>query len=249
MGAGDEIIIPGTKVVGEEPVMKKLVLEDTDIKPPAPSHTEKTYGLIEQARTELKDWHPQWGKKPAGDSRAKESAARLRELNNEAIKRFLPRELRDEKHRVRNLMHIREFCRRLDRILGPAADGGSRVFINDPPRHPSIDEHMKGLFIKIRGMDNFIYHTDLPPGWKKICAVQWPYMSEWGLMNLDERGNFKSWKYIGWRGQVLLRLILAEAITEEEAHKEFGVPQGVEVDREYRTILENWRKNARQQAN
>lgn len=256
MGAADEIVIPGTKVVSEEPVMKKLVLEDTDIKPPAPSPTPETLKLIEQANTELKDWHPQWGAKPSGDSRAEESAARLREFNDAAIKRFkLPGQDKmsgktAEKERVRNLLHIAEFCRRLDKILGPAADGGSRIFLNKPPQAPGIESgKLMGLFIKIRGMDMFTFHEDLPPGWKKICAVQVPYMSEWGIMNLDDRGMFRSWKYIGWRGQVLLRLILAEAITKEEAHAEFGVPQGVDVDREYLKILEAWERNGKRTAN
>lgn len=219
-------------------------------------HAPETYALIDQAKTELKDWHPQWGKKPEKDNRAEDIASALREQNDALIKRFkLPGQdkmsgRKAEKERVRNIMHIAEFCRRLDKILGPAYDSGSRVFLNKPPQAPNIESgKTMGLFIKIRGMDLFTFHEDLPLGWKKICAVQVPYMSEWGIMNLDDRGMFKSWKYIGWRGQVLLRLILADAITEEEAHKEFGVPQGVEVDREYRTILENWRKNARQQAN
>lgn len=216
------------------------------------SHTPETYALINQAREELKNWLPQWGKKPEVDGRAIDDAGRLRELNDAAIKKYLPLDLPDEKHRVRNLLHIKDFCRKLHNILGFAADGGTRIFINNPPYHPAIDRNMKGLFIKMRGMDNFIFHinpetmeAELPPGWKKICSIQTPYMSEWGVMNKDERGMFKSWKYIGWRGQVLLRLILQGAITKEEAHNEFGVPQGVEVDREYLRILEAWERNGK----
>lgn len=214
------------------------------------SHTPETYALIEQAKEELKDWHPQWGAKPQKDTRAEDTALRLREESDALLKRFiLPGQdklsgRQAEKERVRNLLHIAQFCRRLDKILGPAADGGSRLFLNKPPHAPGMENgKMMGLFVKIRGMDQFTYHVDLPAGWKKVCTVQVPYMSEWGIMNLDDRGMFKSWKYIGWRGQVLLRLILAGAITEEEAHNEFGVPQGVEVDREYLKILENWRAN------
>ena len=213
------------------------------------SHTPETYGLIEQAKTELKDWHPQWGNKPEKDHKAEETAHRLHEENESAIAKFrLPNQhkLLNEKERVRNLMHVSEFCRKLNNILGNAVDGGSRIFINTPPAIAGFDNHkMKGLFIKMRGMDQFTYHVDLPPGWKKICAIQVPYMSEWGILLEDDHGMMKGWKYIGWRGQVLLRLILAGAITEEEAHKEFGVPQGVDVDREYFTILENWRRNGK----
>lgn len=213
------------------------------------SHTEKTYALIKEAQNELANWLPQWGQKPEKSSQAQETAVRLHEQNSEAVKQYrIPDKFTNEKERVRNLMHISEFCRKLNRILGPAIDGGSRIFINTPPAMTGFDnEKMKGLFIQMRGMDSFIYHTDLPPGWKKICAIQVPYMSEWGVMLRDAHGGTRGWKYIGWRGQVLLRLILAGAITEEEAHKEFGVPQGVEVDKEYHAMLRSYRNGKRTQ--
>ena len=113
--------------------------------------------------------------KPERDTRAEDTAAQLREENDDLVKPFLPaRDLTDEKERVRNLMHIKDFCAGLHRI-GPAADGGSRIFINTPPAIAGFDnKKMKGLFVKMRGMDNFIYHADLirslGVGWKKICA-------------------------------------------------------------------------------
>lgn len=216
------------------------------------SHDEKTYNLIEQAKAEKADWSVQWGAKPETDGRAEEMAYRQRELNDALIKPYVqPERFIDEKNRVRNLMHISDFCRKLDRILGPAYDGGSRIFINTPPSVAGFDnEKMKGLFIKMRGMDTFTFHVDLPAGWKKICAIQTPRMSEWGIMNLDDRGAFKSWKYIGWRGQVLLRLILAGAITKKEAHEEFGEPfVGDGVDDEYFRKLEEFERNAKRDAN
>lgn len=210
------------------------------------AHNEKTYELIKSAKQELADWHPQWGNKPEKDSRAEDRLAALREDSAERVRLYRPKELREERERIRNLMSLGDFCRKLHNILGPAADLGSRIFINTPPPVPGFDnQKMKGLFIKMRGMDMFTYHEDLPPGWKKICAVQSPYMSEWGIMNKNERGMFTSWKYIGWRGNVLLRLILAGAITKDEAHAEFGVPQGVEVDREYLKILEEYERGKR----
>jgi hypothetical protein len=216
------------------------------------NHSPATYDLINTARKELDDWNVKWGAKPQIDSRAAESAARLHEENTAEANKFRisgQSKLTNEKERVRNLMHITKFCQKLNNILGPAIDGGTRIFINTPPAVAGFDNtKMKGLFVNIRGMDQFIYHTDLPPGWKKICAVQVPYMSEWGVLLEGAHGERKGWKYIGWRGQVLLRLILEGAITEEEAHKEFGVPQGVEVDREYRNLLTNWRNNG-QRAN
>lgn len=214
------------------------------------AHNEKTYELIKTARQELADWHVQWGKKPVADTQGLETAQRLREENDQLIEQFRPLPMRDAKNRLRNLMHVSEFCRKLHNILGFAADGGSRIFINMPPAIAGFDnEKMKGLFVKMRGMDMFTFHMDLPAGWKKICAIQTPYMSEWSQMNYDDRGNFKSWKHIGWRGNVLLRLILANAITKEEAHKEFGVPQGTEVDKEYFTKLREYEINAKRESN
>jgi len=213
------------------------------------SHTPETYQLIQEAKTELADWHPQWGKRPEKDHQAEETAARLHEENTDLVKQFRApnqHKLLNEKERVRNLMHISTFCAKLHNILGFAADGGSRIFINKPPAIKGFDnEKMQGLFVKVRGMDQFTFHTDLEPGWKKICAIQVPYMSEWGIMLEDAHGGMMGWKYIGWRGQVLLRLILAGAITEEEAHAEFGVPQGVNVDREYLQKLTEWRNNGK----
>src|SRR5258708_5770790 len=184
------------------------------------SHTPETYKLIDQAKTELADWHPQWGAKPEKDSRAEETAAELHEMNTAAVKQYLPsKKFTNEKERVRNLMHIKDFCAKLHNILGFAPDEGSRIFINTPPSIAGFDnKKMNGLFVKMRGMENFLYHTDLiqslGAGWKKICAIQTPYMSEWGILLVDDHGGMKGWKYIGWRGQVLLRLILAGAITE-----------------------------------
>lgn len=234
--------IPGTKPVklkDDNPWVSRATGKLGGIEVPA-SDSPEIVKLIEQAGIE----------RPEAESQTVELAHEAHESNSEAVKRFRQpgqEKFTDEKGRIRNLMHIHEFCGKLHAILGPAADGGSRIFINTPPSIPGFDNtKMKGLFIKMRGMDQFIYDIDLGPGWKKICAIQVPYMSEWGIMHLDAHGLFKSWKYIGWRGQVLLRLILAGAVTEEEAHKEFGVPfQGDDVDSEYFKILANRRRNER----
>jgi hypothetical protein len=236
--------IPGTQPVelkDDNPWVSRATGKLGGIEVPASSAPD-IQKLIEEAGIE----------RPKSESQVAELAHEAREKNSNdwRVKRLRPLELPGGKDRVGNLMHVHEFCRKLHNILGPAADGGSRVFINTPPAIPGFDNtKMKGLFIKVRGMEMFTYDVDLPAGWKKICAIQVPYMSEWGVMNLDDHGLFKSWKYIGWRGQVLLRLILAGVITEEEAHKEFGVPQGNEVDKEYRTRLENWRRNGQGTAN
>ena len=224
-------------MAGNSELPKTATIAEIDGEEIPASHTPETYALIAKAQEELKNWLPQWGAKPVPDAAAEDATAMLHEKNEEAVKQYrLPdqHKLTDEKGRIRNLMHIDEFCRKLDRILGPAADGGSRIFINTPPSIANFDNtKMKGLFIKMRQMEQFIYHTDLPPGWKKICAIQVPFMSEWGVLLEDAHGGMRGWKYIGWRGQVLLRLILAGAISKSEAHAEFGEPQGVDIDREY----------------
>lgn len=213
----------------EFPLKTAATAELDGVEIPA-SHTPQTYELVKTAKKEFENWLPQWGKKPEKSSQAEERAAELHELNTAAVKHFLPSDgMLNEKERVRNLMHVDKFCKKLKKILGP-----DRIHINTPPPMPGFDNNkMRGLFIRMRGMENFTFHEDLNPGWKKICAIQGPYMSEWGILLVDDHGGARGWKFVGWRGQVLLRLILAGAITEEEAHAEFGVPQGNEVDREY----------------
>src|SRR5271165_839678 len=132
------------------------------------NHSPETYALIEEGKKEKRDWNIQWGAKPEIDTQATETAVRLYEENRNIVKSFrAPNQdkLLNEKERVRNLMHISTFCAKLHNILGPAFDGGSRIFINKPPAVKGFDnEKMQGLFIKIRGMDQFTYHEDLPPG-------------------------------------------------------------------------------------
>src|ERR1700751_4099209 len=122
------------------------------------SHTPETYKLIEQAKTELKDWHPQWGEKPESDPQAEDATAALHELNTDLVKQFrVPDKFKDEKERVHSLMHVNMFCKKLKNILGPG-----RIHINTPPPCPGFDNNkMRGLFIRIRGMDSFTFHEDL----------------------------------------------------------------------------------------
>lgn len=154
--------------------------------------------------------------------------------------------LSDEKERVRNPMHIKRFCMKLDRILGKTLDGQSRVFLNQPPPTPNGQfRNQMGLFVRVRGMEQFAYHDDLPKGWKKIGSVQVPYMSEFGILKVNAHGLQTGWKYIGWRGQVLLALITQGVITEKEAHQEFGQPDGGPGTLLYRKKLHEHRNRAK----
>lgn len=133
-------------------------------------------------------------------------------------------DMADVAARTRNPIHIKRFCEKLDNLLGKYF-GQSRVYLNQPPADPTGQfKNQMGLFIRIRGMERYPFHDDLPLGWKKITSVQVPYMGEYGVPHFDTYGAIRGWRYIGWRGHVLLSLIKNGAITEEEAHREFGFP-------------------------
>ena len=148
--------------------------------------------------------------------------------------------------RVRSLMHIVTFCRKLDNILGKDIFGASRVWLNTPPPMEGFDNtKSRGLFIKMRGMERYPYRQDFPLGWKYIGPVQVPYMSEFGILNEDAHGMQAGWKYYGWRGHALLALIMQGAITEDEANREFGKPRGDHIDKGYREKLERWNRDGK----
>jgi len=165
--------------------------------------------------------------RPKSDGRAQERLAELHERNandyriRDAVS-MVTDEMLDVKARNRNPMHISEFCRKLDNILGQE-HGLSRVYLNKPPDHPQFRGQM-GLFVKVRDHERQKFTEHLPVGWKQITSVQVPYMPEWSTPRLDPYGAIIGYIRIGWRGNVLLNLIKQGIITEEEAHAEFGEP-------------------------
>jgi hypothetical protein len=77
--------------------------------------------------------------------------------------------------------------------------------------------------------------------WEYVGAVQCGYMPEFSLLLLDEHGVPTVEKYRGWRGTVLLRLILGGYVTEHEAHRVFGKPDPNRASRVYRRKLWEFR--------
>jgi len=168
--------------------------------------------------------------RPKSDGKAQEVAHALQERNKNDFRirnaiNLVTDEMLDVKARSRNPMHVVEFCRRLDKILGKE-HGLSRIYLNKPPDHPQFRNQM-GLFIRVRGQERRQFHDDLPVGWKKFTTVQVPYMAEWGVPRRDPYGALIGWIRLGWRGNVLLNLIKQGAITEAEAVAEFGEPSSV----------------------
>jgi hypothetical protein len=84
--------------------------------------------------------------------------------------------------------------------------------------------------------------------WIYVGAMQCGYMPEFSIMNFNEHELPTTEKYRGWRGTVLLRLILGGYITEEDAHREFGKPIENSASRQYREKLFIYR-NCRREAN
>jgi hypothetical protein len=81
--------------------------------------------------------------------------------------------LSDEKQRLEagRWLSEKEFVRKLESILG------HRVFVHDAGM-----PGMRGLFVKMRGMERFPYREDLPLGINYICGIRVPYMSEWSVL-------------------------------------------------------------------
>ena len=76
--------------------------------------------------------------------------------------------------------------------------------------------------------------------WHYVCGVQVGYMHEYSTLRIDSHGLPTNEKWRGWRGTVLLRLIMGGFISEADAHRVFGEPaQG--MGRGYREALYHWR--------
>lgn len=158
-----------------------------------------------------------------GEARIVEQAAALKEQNNSLVAQY---RIEDQDHhtdklaRIANLMSNRVFISKLNNLLGP-----SRARLRDVDPGPKQQfKDMKALVVYMRGLERKQFDDGNPVGWKFITAVQSPTMSEWSLLGEDEHGAPNGIKFIGWR-QVLAQLILKGALTEQEAHAEFGEPE------------------------
>jgi hypothetical protein len=157
-----------------------------------------------------------------GETRVAERAAALKEENGGLVSRYRIEDQdhhTDRKLRIANLMSNRVFMGKLNKILGP-----NRARLRDVDPGPQKQfKDMKALIVYMRGLERKQFEEGNPAGWKFITAVQSPTMSEWSLLGQDDHGAPNGIKLIGWR-QVLAQLIIKGAITEQEAHAEFGEP-------------------------
>lgn len=76
----------------------------------------------------------------------------------------------------------------------------------------------------------------------QICTLQWPFSTEWMVMNFDEWGVPTTQKFIGWR-TALLTLVRSNMLTIEQAHKAFPVGSG-EASGWYSQQLFEWSNGA-----
>jgi hypothetical protein len=60
---------------------------------------------------------------------------------------------------------------------------------------------------------------------KTVTTLQYPYAQEWSVMRFSDYNVPTKEKFRGWR-TTLLNLIVAEVLTEAEAHRAFGNPHG-----------------------
>jgi len=72
---------------------------------------------------------------------------------------------------------------------------------------------------------------------RTITTLQYPYGPEWSVMRFNDYNVPTNEKYRGWR-TALLALIIADAITEDEAERAFGKVSG-EASIFYRQQLQN----------
>lgn len=160
-----------------------------------------------------------------GSSQQREAAQEQHEINVDSVRHLRMKDqdhLASEEERITGpLMHWKQFVAKLGTLLG----GLDKVKLHYAGPGPSgAYAKQRGLFVKVRGSENKVFDENLPPGWRYASWIQFPYMTEWGVLNITELGIVDNEKYRGWR-TVLVDLIRHNIITEKEAHEEFGYPE------------------------
>lgn len=162
--------------------------------------------------------------RPKSDTQMKEVHLAHKEFNTNNVRAQKARmedqsHHADEKQRIGRIMGYREIYARLTRILGRR-----RVHFNKPPDSPNeMFNNQWGVFVFMRGQERKIFDERLGPGWKHVGSVQYPFASEWGVVHTNGHDMMSGIKYWGWRS-TLLGMVMQGAVTEQEAHDEFGVP-------------------------
>jgi hypothetical protein len=165
---------------------------------------------------------PNWVKWPQDyKAFAKEQIAAEKEVSDTMASAYkMPDQeiLTDKKARLVNIMHGRDFIKKL-------RDNGIKCFTFDNGMPSTV-----GLWAAKPGTNEVVY----------ICFMQVPYMPEWSVIRTDSHGVPWGEEYRGWR-TVLSQLILKEILTEDQAHKIFGKPALNRISRIYRRTLWNFR--------
>lgn len=132
--------------------------------------------------------------------------------------------LTDKKARLVNILHAREFMRRLH-------NNGVQCFT-----HYAGMPDTAGLWAVVPGYERL--------GHLYICYIQVPYMAEWSVLRLDAHKLPSGEEYRGWR-TALCRLIEEGVLSESKAHEIFGEPTSGPVSLRYRRSLYYARNFAR----
>lgn len=176
----------------------------------------------------LKDGTPRWVSHPHEFANfAREEYQREKEQSDFQVRSYRWHDqemLTDEKARIVNIMHSRDFLRKLRENGVQCA-----TFYCGLP-------DTAGLWAVVPGYEQL--------GHLYICYIQIPYMCEWSVLRLDAHHLPSGEKYRGWR-TVLCRLIEEKVLTEEKAHEIFGEPCSGIVSSRYRNSLFFARNSAR----
>jgi hypothetical protein len=187
----------------------------------------ETYGqeldiqMTPELAAEVADYATRYHDKKSS-SQNEEELARQKELSYESMGEYRwcsEEEYADVQARIGRIMHHSELINRLRKI-------GVRCWYR---QHPQLD---KITLLIQRNKD-----VMQPP--EVGCWVKSGYMPEYSVMGFDEHGVPLAEKYRGWR-TCLLQLILKQVLTEDQAHKEFGVAERCCAGR-YNSILHGLR--------
>lgn len=132
----------------------------------------------------------------------------------------------NEEARKVNILHCREFVRRLARA-------GVHVWLNDFSK-------LLRIGVNARVLDFDEHGQPIGRKNKTLTTLQYPWSYEWSVMRFDEYDVPTQEKYRGWR-TALLVLIGQGACTEEQAHEALGKPFITTASEFYREQLWNMR--------
>ena len=148
--------------------------------------------------------------KPSAE--VQELTAEQREANLESARRYkFDRQQEVTSYVPGRMLTSRQFLRML-RQINPAFEYNDYVAVG-----------LRGLNLVINGELTY------------LTSVQDGMMLEWSQLREDDHGVGTNEKYRGWR-TVLMNLIQADIVTEEQVHLVFGKPAGPRADRWFRNL-------------